>query len=308
MSLHSQVEKYKRWLKKKSLAIFLFHGVIEHHEWSVRNYTRKHLTKDFFQCFLKVMKKEGCALSMDEVLWHLEGKTSFPDNAFAVTFDDGFENNYSVAAPVLADMEIPATFYVTSGYIATDKMSWTDSIEMCLEKISVGMLSFPWSNKVWLFHNSSEKIEIMNYLRGYVKESRDIDTDKLVSLVAEQCKLFPQRSGDGPLDKKMSWKQVYELSLNKLFLIGGHSHSHRIMAFLNDSELEEEIKKSLELIGTSVPGVGKHYAYPEGLSFCYDQRVIDCLKRYGVRCSPSAIEGINSEMEDPFRLKRIFVV
>ncbi len=80
------------------------------------------------------------------------------------------------------------------------------------------------------------------------------------------------------------------------------------MAFLKDSELEEEIKRSLALIGKYVSGSTKHYAYPEGLAFCYDHRVIDCLKQHGVECSPSAIEGMNSEMEDPFHLKRVSVV
>ena len=38
---------------------------------------------------------------MDQVLYHIENETPFPKNSFALTFDDGFENNMSIAAQFL---------------------------------------------------------------------------------------------------------------------------------------------------------------------------------------------------------------
>ena len=40
----------------------------------------------------------------------------FPPNSFAITFDDGFENNLSVAAPLLSDLKIPLTIYITTNF------------------------------------------------------------------------------------------------------------------------------------------------------------------------------------------------
>ena len=40
-----------------------------------------------------------------------------PDRAVAVTFDDGFQDNYANAFPVLAEKRIPATIFVTADYL-----------------------------------------------------------------------------------------------------------------------------------------------------------------------------------------------
>ena len=56
-----------------------------------------------------------------------------PRNAYAITFDDGFENNYSLAAPILDDFNLPATFYFSTDFIENNSMSWIDKIEYCVE-------------------------------------------------------------------------------------------------------------------------------------------------------------------------------
>ena len=245
---------------------------------------------------------------MDEVLLHLEEGIPFKDHSFAITFDDGFENNYSVAAPILKEMNIPGIFYITTGYIGTDQMSWTDSIESCLESINSGTLVFPWDYQEWKFISVEDKIRIMDYLRSYVKNNSSVDTGKLINSISKQCDLKAIPKGDGPLDRKMSWKQVQDLAADKLFRVGGHSHTHPILAFLSDEELEKEIKLSIKQLKQHLGQEIIHYSYPEGLAHCYDQRVINCLQKHGIKCSPSAIEGTNNERESPFHLKRVFVV
>ena len=47
---------------------------------------------------------------MNEIIFMIK-KQTIPKRSFVITFDDGFENNYSVAAPMLDDLNIPATFY-----------------------------------------------------------------------------------------------------------------------------------------------------------------------------------------------------
>lgn len=51
-------------------------------------------------------RRKGCAI---------------PANAFAVTFDDGYENNYLNARPILKELNVPATIFVATQYLDTDR-------------------------------------------------------------------------------------------------------------------------------------------------------------------------------------------
>ena len=105
----------------------------------------------------------------------------------------------------------------------------------------------------------------------------------------------------------MSWRQVREISNHNLFTIGGHSHSHQILSFLNNNEMEKDIDKSFELISKNLKLKPHHYSYPEGLIHCFNEDIINHLKSHGVVCAPSAINGINNHMSDLFYLKRVNV-
>ena len=82
----------QRIFEDESVTIFLFHGVIERQHHKVRNYTRKHLPAAEFRAMLEAVGRGGCPISMDDVTRICGSGEPFPKRAFAVTFDDGFEN------------------------------------------------------------------------------------------------------------------------------------------------------------------------------------------------------------------------
>lgn len=294
-------------LSEDGLAIFLFHGVIRRQGHRVRNYTGKHIEADIFAMCIKKLSLAGYALSMDDVLGYCQMSEPFPPRSFAITFDDGFENNLSVAAPILADLHIPSIIYVTSGFIEENGMSWIDRIEYAVEEAPNQILNVEWANDLFPLKDDLTRIAFLKAVREYVKNEPHCNADTFADELCARLGKPGKLSTDDPLDLKMSWNQVRRANDSDLIKIGGHSHTHAILSFLSQEKLTDEINTSLALLHERAGIASKHYSYPEGLSHCYSEVVIRELKRFGIQCCPTAIDGVNARDTDPFRLKRIMV-
>ena len=119
--------------KKNCFSIFLFHGVIKRNLYEVRNYNKKHILKKNFIKVLSFLKKNGTSLSIDEIIYYKKNKIRLPFNSFNISFDDGFENNFTIAAPILNKMKLKTTFYFSTDFIQNNTMSWIDQVEYCFE-------------------------------------------------------------------------------------------------------------------------------------------------------------------------------
>lgn len=290
-----------------SVTIFLFHGVIGKQRHQLRNYTRKHLPVDEFDRIIGRLRVLGTPVSMDQVLENCESGKAFPKRAFAVTFDDGFENNFSVARPVLERHNVPATVYVTSGFVDENGMSWIDRIELAFEIIESGEITLPWSPQSCKFYDVSSKISILDDIRLHVKSDPCIDADEFVRDIFSRLGLNEIRCSNDPLDLKMTWSQVRAWCAPG-YTVGGHSHSHAILSHLEPARLDAEIDQSLDFLRERAGIVSPHYSYPEGMAHCFSPEVIAALKRRGIRCCPTAIDGVNAPSCDPFLLRRVMVV
>jgi peptidoglycan/xylan/chitin deacetylase (PgdA/CDA1 family) len=293
-------------LRDDALTIFLFHGVVSRSSGEVRNYTRKHLPLDEFAGIIRDLRAHGTPLSMPEVVAYSQARAPWPARAFAITFDDGFRNNHALAAPVLSDLRVPGTFYVTTDFIDSNGASWIDLIEFAVERTPVVRLDVPAIGLSGSWTTPTEKRALLDRVRHAVKTDRRVDPAEIVAAIWRQTGVTAL-DPDPELDQKMSWNEVRALASDPLFTVGGHSHTHRILEFLPQPELEREVETSLSLLGAHLPGRVEHYSYPEGLAHCYSDRVIELLRGHGIRCSPSAEPGVNAPGADLFRLKRVMV-
>jgi peptidoglycan/xylan/chitin deacetylase (PgdA/CDA1 family) len=96
-------------------------------------------------CFLKNQRYNVVKL---EDLADMVKKNKFPPKTIAITFDDGYENNYTDAYPVLKEIGLPATIFIIPTMIGTDDyLTWDQVIEMSesgLITIGSHSLSHPW--------------------------------------------------------------------------------------------------------------------------------------------------------------------
>ena len=78
-----------------------------------------------FEAFCRFFRRHFTVISLGEMVARLDGGRPL-DRTLAVTFDDGYLDNYEHAAPILRDLGLPATFFVVTDYIGSDMVPWWD--------------------------------------------------------------------------------------------------------------------------------------------------------------------------------------
>ena len=71
-----------------------------------------------FERFCRFFKRHFAVLPLDEMVTRLHRGQRL-SRMLAVTFDDGYRDNYEHAAPILRSLDLPATFFIVSGFMDT---------------------------------------------------------------------------------------------------------------------------------------------------------------------------------------------
>jgi len=295
-------------LNDDAVAVFLFHGVTELDDFGIRNYTGKHIALDTFVNIVKLLSSSGHAVSMDELYAHVSGSQTCPKRSFHITFDDGFWNNLSVAAPILQDFSVPATFYVTSDFVEFGSRSWIDRIEAAVASTPLKQISCPQPVEgSYPLATAVDRIHFLQQVRAKVKASRETDPDAFADMLVDGLIGSKELDFVEPLDRKLSWKEVRQLDSHHLFCVGGHGQTHRILGYLPHEEMEEEVSHCISSLRSMGGVAAEHFSYPEGFVGSYSRRLVDFLGELNVNTGVTTIPGGNSSGQDPFELRRIFV-
>ncbi len=175
-----------------------------------------------------------------------------------LTFDDGYENNFSLAAPVLDRLDVPATFFIATGSLDRGCM-WNDLVIESIRELKVSF--FNW-HKVGIenapLQSDADRLRLIERVIARLKYQSLTERTQLARELASMAELSE------PPGLMMTPKEVKILDKNPLFEIGAHTISHPILASISDEEAKNEItdgKTNLEsLLGRRVD----LFAYPNG--------------------------------------------
>jgi len=81
-----------------------------------------------FEDHLKLLKQIGDVVPLQQLAKQITAG-SLRKNQICISFDDGYIDNFEVAKPLLEKYHLPATFFISSGNLATDNEFWWDELE-----------------------------------------------------------------------------------------------------------------------------------------------------------------------------------
>lgn len=290
------------------LTILCYHGVTNKKSYGIENYSQKHIHYKIFRKQLKIIKNSNQVISMDDVVKMYDSSSHSKENLVAITFDDGFKNNFEIAAPILDDFNFKATFYITSGLIGTNKLFWVDQLENSINHYKKSNFKIVLNDEIFDFKTKTKfnKINALNFIKKYCKQIENTEKNRVVEYVNNLCEGETFKTKNISNYEIMNWKDIKKINQEKNFIIGGHSLKHDLFSKIEtESQLKQDIETSIELIQNKIGHKTTHYSYPEGQSIHFNKKIIKILKGNGIRCCPTAIDGTNDGSEDLFSLKRI---
>jgi peptidoglycan/xylan/chitin deacetylase (PgdA/CDA1 family) len=274
---------------------YLDKGPVMHHQ-------RKEFEKE-----LAYLKRCFNVVSMDEVARRLENGIGFMKPTVAITFDDGYLDNYTLAYPALKKAGMPATIFVTTGLIGTNDRTWPDQIECALLGTSKTRVELPAlvniGNVTIRTKNEKERASIQ-IARALKIVPNDIRKQLLGEIVSS---LTPNGRNPGrPSERLMlNWDEIKEM-VGDGITIGSHSHSHPILSRMPVDEAKQEISRSKMIIEEQLGVPAKHFAFPNGERDDFSEELREHSRGVGIRSVTSLIHGANYDGRgDLFNLKRL---
>jgi peptidoglycan/xylan/chitin deacetylase (PgdA/CDA1 family) len=281
------------------LAILMYHGIIST-PLVVRNWC--FLDRSFFISQIQYLKKYFQLLSLSEAVKRMKnGGISRP--TAVVTFDDGFQNNYDLAFPILREMGVPATIFLVTGLVNTDDTVWFCRLNQTLTKTK--RLAFEWHGDRVDLSDPLSKAEAAEIIQEKLKEYPHPD------LLAE-VRWITRELGDEPTApipvgspfRILSGEAIREMAASGLIEFGAHTHNHAILSRLSLGEQRNEIYRSVKAVHELTGRPCQLFAYPNGRGQDYDGGSMKILEECGVRASVTTIEGPNGMMIPLMELRR----
>ncbi|AHK78200.1 polysaccharide deacetylase [Ectothiorhodospira haloalkaliphila] len=236
-------------------------------------------------------------LPLSDAVRRLQDGT-LPSRAACITFDDGYADNHEVALPILREQGLPATFFVATGFL-DGGMMFNDRVlesirrmpsgELDLEHIGLGMRSIDGLDERKAL--IKEVIQSVKYLERGEREEK-------VEQLTAQC---PQALPD---DLMMTTAQLKGLAAAGME-IGGHTHSHPILARLTDDQARAEIHQGKEALESILGQPVMMFAYPNGKPGSdYLPKHAAMVRECGFDAAVSTTWGVSTPHTDRYQLAR----
>lgn len=241
-----------------------------------------------FEQHLQVLKKKGNVVSLHQLAGEVNAER-LSKNSIAITFDDGYIDNFTTAKPLLEKYGLPATFFISSGNIETDKEFWWDELENiilftahlpgnCKMVINGSLVEYDlkdesfltevmrqkhisWkactetspTTRAELFHTIWQKLQPL----PYPDQQRHLQNIRLWAGLNTSA-----RAGY----RSMSANEIKQLAAapNNLFTIGAHTVTHPALAYHDITFQKNELLENKNLLEKITGKPTDMVAYPYG--------------------------------------------
>ena len=288
------------------LTVLCYHRILPEANKQSYFYRDAVVTPESFRHQCITLKRYYEVLPLHEAVEVLSTRRASDRPIATITFDDGYQDNYCYAQPILASLELRATFFVIAGLVGTDEAPWYDRLaraahtlqQQDLERI-VRDTAGPIADKERVNQNHNEA----STCRLLVELAKAMSPRERKRLLARLSGSTPDQTPVPATDLIMDWGQLVALG-EAGHEIGSHGLTHELLTLLDDLALETEVVESRRLLEEKTGQPVRSFCYPNG---DVDDRVARVVTSAGYQNAVTTEVGLNEPTTDRLRLRRRFI-
>ncbi len=298
-TLAARFGQHRRAVSEPSLWIIMYHRVLP------RTDPRHALEEpgmivepETLKLHLEVLREFFTLLPLSEWVERRASGKPLPDRSCAITFDDGWRDNFEYAFPLLERAQVPATLFAVSDMIGGNEAFWPNRIQRLLQLPAEARSGIRWLQE--LLPQGHADAELSAQAIYSLKRYSDPQLLEMIGEAEERLGLEPE--GEASL---MDQAQLRAISDNPLFEIGSHTRRHiRLREDLDRKVLADEVALSKTRLEEMLDKPVELFCYPNG-DYC-DAAVETVSQHY--KAAVTTRSGINrASSADSFLLHRFGV-
>jgi peptidoglycan/xylan/chitin deacetylase (PgdA/CDA1 family) len=232
-------------------------------------------------------------------------------SAVVLTMDDGYADNLTHLAPLLARLGAKATIYLETRALTERRLNWTHGLFLLLDHM--GHERFVARYRALARDERGVSIlEETLRLRGgdtyHIKRVLKYEVDRIDRERVLEAMLSEEGLAARELCERLylTWEQARELA-REGHEIGAHTESHAILSRCSPDEQRREIEGSRDAIARELGAAPVSFAYPFGREWDWDEHAARAVMAAGYTSSTTTHPGTNRPGADMARLKRVMI-
>ncbi|MBX3206858.1 MAG: polysaccharide deacetylase family protein [Labilithrix sp.] len=260
-------------------------------------------TPDQFDEQMGMLRRRHSVVGPAELRDILERPSTLRHPRVAVTFDDGYRDNYAVAFPILKSHGLQALFFVPTHFVGSLDLTWWDRIAYAVRHTKRSELRLEYPSSVTVRVDGSNRDQAVKEVLRAFKAGGHADELRFFEMLERASgEAMPREARERQF---FSWDEAVEMERAGMG-IGSHTHSHRILSGLSAEEQRRECAESRGALRERNLAFGDCLAYPVGGPEAFSDETKRHARDTGYRFAFSNYGGINlAGRIDPFDVKRI---
>ncbi|HZZ15005.1 MAG TPA: GNAT family N-acetyltransferase, partial [Candidatus Sulfotelmatobacter sp.] len=218
----------------------------------------------------------------------------------AVTFDDGYRDNFVAAFPILKQFGIPATIFLATGYIESGQLPWYDQVRLAFKLTTRAHFYVDRCGPGGDLKVPSSRLALMERTLGWLRRMPELGRK---AALEEVFRGLGVASNLNLPNEMLRWEDIKQMSKNNISF-GAHTVTHPVLSQISVSALKPEIEGSKRTIEKRLQLPVLHFAYPFGQAADFTPEAKHAVQDAGFKTAVTTIRGLNEPGDDPLLLKR----